>query len=219
MRSALTIDDFVGLKHYSYILQTPSFGTPSITLIFLTLEVFIPVSMGLMLAVLTAELSKGRVIYRSLLFLPAIFSDVMITYVWKWIYHPFAGILNQALAAADLDFLTMPWLGGRCGDRPFSGLCGLCLGLIWLLDGDLSGRSARHRSRNLRCGPGGWSQLLVKIVLDYHPHAPRGLHLCHHLAYLDSYGCIQRDFHPDRRRPLLCDRRDRGLYLLLDRQL
>ncbi|MEM7536810.1 MAG: sugar ABC transporter permease [Chloroflexota bacterium] len=104
--------EFVGLKHYIYILNDRLFWNALYhNLIFLTLAVFIPVSIGLMLAVLMAEITKGRVIYRSLLFLPAIFSDVVIAYVWKWIYHPFAGILNQALTAAGLDFLTMSWLG------------------------------------------------------------------------------------------------------------
>ena len=104
--------EFVGFKHYSYILQDPLFWNALYhNLIFLSLAVFIPVSVGLMLAVLMAELTKGRAIYRSLLFLPAIFSDVVIAYVWKWIYHPFAGILNQTLAAVGLDFLTMSWLG------------------------------------------------------------------------------------------------------------
>ncbi|MEM7131595.1 MAG: sugar ABC transporter permease [Chloroflexota bacterium] len=104
--------EFVGIKHYSYILQDSLFWNALYhNLIFLTLAVFIPVMVGLMLAVLMAEITKGRVIYRSLLFLPAIFSDVVIAYVWKWIYHPFAGILNQTLAAVGLDFLTMSWLG------------------------------------------------------------------------------------------------------------
>lgn len=103
---------FVGFKHYSYILRDELFWNALYhNIIFLSMAVIVPVGVGLFLAVLMAEIDKGRVVFRSLLFLPAIFSGVVIAYVWKWIYHPFAGILNQFLQAVGLDFLRMSWLG------------------------------------------------------------------------------------------------------------
>ena len=104
--------DFVGLKHYSYILRDQQFWNAlSHNVIFLSMAVVIPVGVGLFLAVLMAEIPKGRTVYRSLLFLPAIFSGVVIAYVWKWIYHPFSGILNQILFALGLGILKQSWLG------------------------------------------------------------------------------------------------------------
>jgi len=103
---------FVGLKHYLYILRDKLFWNAlSHNVLFLSMAVIVPVGVGLFLAVFMAEIGKGRTVYRSLLFLPAIFSGVVIAYVWKWIYHPFSGILNQLLGAVGLDFLTMSWLG------------------------------------------------------------------------------------------------------------
>ena len=58
-----------------------------------------------------AEIGKGRTFFVPRSSLPAIFSGVVIAYVWKWIYHPFAGILNQLLDLLGLEFLTQSWLG------------------------------------------------------------------------------------------------------------
>ena len=103
---------FVGLKHYLFILRDRLFWNAlSHNVVFLSLAVVIPVWIGLLLAVLISELSRGRVIFRLLLFVPAIFSGVVIAYVWKWIYHPFAGVLNQLLEFAGLGFLKQSWLG------------------------------------------------------------------------------------------------------------
>ena len=103
---------FVGLKHYIYVLHDRLFWNAlSHNVAFLSMAVIVPVWVGLLLAVLMADLPKGRSVFRSLLFLPAIFSGVVIAYVWKWIYHPFAGILNQLLRAMGLGFLAPSWLG------------------------------------------------------------------------------------------------------------
>ena len=65
--------------------------------------------------------------FRAALFLPAIFSGVVIAYVWKWIYHPFAGVLNPALEVVGLRrFHTV--LVGRSQDRSLFDVYRLHLG-------------------------------------------------------------------------------------------
>ncbi len=104
--------EFIGLKHYDYILNDNRFWNAlSHNFIFLGLAVVIPVTMGLFLAVFIYEIRRGRVFFRAALFLPAIFSGVVIAYVWKWIYHSFAGVLNAALEAFGLGAFTQLWLG------------------------------------------------------------------------------------------------------------
>ncbi len=104
--------EFIGFKHYDFILNDDRFwGALSHNFIFLGLAVVIPVAMGLFLAVFIYEIRLGRVFFRAALFLPAIFSGVVIAYVWKWIYHPFAGVLNPALETFGLGAFTQSWLG------------------------------------------------------------------------------------------------------------
>lgn len=104
--------EFIGIKHYNFILNDERFwGALSHNFIFLGLAVVIPVSLGLFLAVFIYEIRRGRVFFRAALFLPAIFSGVVIAYVWKWIYHPFAGVLNPALELVGLGAFTQSWLG------------------------------------------------------------------------------------------------------------
>ncbi len=104
--------EFIGFKHYDFILNDDRFwGALSHNFIFLGLAVVIPVAMGLFLAVFIYEIRTGRVFFRAALFLPAIFSGVVIAYVWKWIYHPFAGVLNPALETFGLGAFTQSWLG------------------------------------------------------------------------------------------------------------
>ena len=104
--------EFAGLHHYNFILNDDRFWNAlGHNFIFLGLAVVIPVWIGLLLAVFIYEIRRGRVFFRAALFLPAIFSGVVIAYVWKWIYHPFAGVLNPALEMVGLGAFTQSWLG------------------------------------------------------------------------------------------------------------
>lgn len=104
--------EFAGLSHYTFILNDDRFWNAlGHNFIFLGLAVVIPVWIGLLLAVFIYEIRRGRVFFRAALFLPAIFSGVVIAYVWKWIYHPFAGVLNPALELVGLGAFTQSWLG------------------------------------------------------------------------------------------------------------
>ena len=74
--------EYIGFKHYDFILNDDKFWNAlSHNFIFLILAVIIPVWMGLFLAVFIYEIRKGRVFFRAALFLPAIFSGVVIAYV------------------------------------------------------------------------------------------------------------------------------------------
>lgn len=104
--------EFAGLSHYNFILNDDRFWNAlGHNFIFLGLAVVIPVWIGLLLAAFIYEIRRGRVFFRAALFLPAIFSGVVIAYVWKWIYHPFAGVLNPALELVGLGAFTQSWLG------------------------------------------------------------------------------------------------------------
>lgn len=111
-RFFLPTTEFAGLSNFEYVLKDHLYWKSlSNNLAFLGMAVVIPVSIGLILAVLIRDLPKGRTTFRALLFLPCIFSGVVISFTWKWIYHPFVGLLNGVLKAIGLSALQQSWLG------------------------------------------------------------------------------------------------------------
>jgi ABC-type sugar transport system permease subunit len=68
---------------------------------------FLSLSLGfippIVLAILLQEVSRGKVIYRVIYYLPAVISGVIVIYLWKLLYSPSdAGGLNQILMAIGL---------------------------------------------------------------------------------------------------------------------
>ncbi len=103
---------FIGLKYYIYILTDPLFRNALFhNIIFLILAIAIPVWIGFFLAVLLSEIPFFRTLFRAILFLPCIFGGVVVAYIWNWVYHPFAGLLNGILQSIGLNFLTSAWIG------------------------------------------------------------------------------------------------------------
>ncbi len=73
---------------------------------------FLPVSAGLLLAVLiTQKKVIGQTLFRVVYFIPYVLSLVIVGIVWGWIYHPTFGILNMMLRWVGLGSLARGWLG------------------------------------------------------------------------------------------------------------
>jgi raffinose/stachyose/melibiose transport system permease protein len=54
---------------------------------------------------------RGALVYRTLLFLPQVLPMVLIGVIWRWMYHPIFGPINESLRAVGLGALARPWLG------------------------------------------------------------------------------------------------------------
>lgn len=90
---------WVGLKNYRDLAGDPKFG-PALrnTLVYVAASVPPTVVIGFLLAAAAhASWFRGRVLVRTLFFLPTILSIVAIGYVWRWLLEPEAGLLNWAL--------------------------------------------------------------------------------------------------------------------------
>lgn len=76
--------------------------------------VIVPVFIGLLLAVMLSRSSMyGRVFFRTIFFLPQVFSSVTVAIIWGWIYNPRFGALNSTLEILGLGALQQQWLGDR----------------------------------------------------------------------------------------------------------
>jgi raffinose/stachyose/melibiose transport system permease protein len=105
--------EFVGLGNYETLLQDPVFWKAFLNnVVWMLAAVIIPVFFGLLLAILLARSSlHGRVIFRTIYFLPQVISSVVVAIIWNWIYNPSYGALNEMLGFIGLESLQKGWLG------------------------------------------------------------------------------------------------------------
>lgn len=104
---------FVGLDNYERLLGDRLFWRAfQHNVGFLLAGMTVPVATGLVLAVALARTAMyGRVVFRTIFFLPQVLSSVTVAIIWGWIYNPSFGALNVALERTGLGFLQQRWLG------------------------------------------------------------------------------------------------------------
>jgi ABC-type sugar transport system permease subunit len=124
---AQPVKRFVGLENYRTLLTDPLLWQAlSHNLIWVVVGTITPIVIALLLGVLLWGRVHGRVIYRTVYFIPVVLSDVVIAIIWNWIYHPLFGAANQVLRAVGLGAFARGWLGD-----PFWALPALLVAAIW----------------------------------------------------------------------------------------
>ncbi|GAA1517465.1 sugar ABC transporter permease [Kribbella lupini] len=103
---------FIGLDNYSRMLGDPvARRALVVTLVLTAVTTVILTFLGLLTGVLVNVVWKHvGVLVRTILFIPGIVSFVVSGVLWKLIYDPNIGTLNQLLGAIGLDSLQHPWL-------------------------------------------------------------------------------------------------------------
>ena len=104
---------FIGLDNYIKLYSDDIFRTALVNnLWFIVFYTVFPIVIGLFLtALMTRRRLPGMTLFRTGLFMPYVMAMVVVGVVWRWIYNPATGPLNQALRAVGLDALARPWLG------------------------------------------------------------------------------------------------------------
>jgi ABC-type sugar transport system permease subunit len=80
-------------------------------LIFAAVALTLMQGLGLLLALGVDQKIRGQSIYRVLYYLPPVLSGIVVAIVWKWLYQPYGGPINEVLKAVGLAQLQHPWLG------------------------------------------------------------------------------------------------------------
>ena len=89
----LTTPKFNGLRNFVQMFQDPVFYMAlGNNLKWLLYFCTIPVTFGMVNAILVGKAKKGQRFYKTVLFMPYICSTVVTAMVWKWIYDPYFGI-------------------------------------------------------------------------------------------------------------------------------
>ena len=102
---------FVGLRNYLQLLETPLFWHALGNTLYFVI-VGVPLSIGASLGVallLNSPLVRARSFFRTALFIPVVTTLVAVAVVWRYLYHPRAGLLNYALGAIGVG--PIDWLG------------------------------------------------------------------------------------------------------------
>lgn len=101
--------EFVGLENYTQALADLKFQRALLnTVLYTVAVVFFQVVLALLLAMLINHAFPGVGLFRSAYFLPVITSLVVVSTVWKIMYHTDNGLINSMLRTAGLS--AQPWL-------------------------------------------------------------------------------------------------------------
>jgi multiple sugar transport system permease protein len=102
---------FVGLQNYADLLRNPVFWQAvrtTMVYVLLGLPLTLAASLGGAL-LLDSRLARFRGVLRTVFFAPVVTTLVAVAVVWKYLYHPRYGLINQSLGALGLP--TIDWLG------------------------------------------------------------------------------------------------------------
>ncbi|HEX6351143.1 MAG TPA: sugar ABC transporter permease [Candidatus Dormibacteraeota bacterium] len=109
--NAITADNWVGTKNYSFLFTHYLFFKPALlhNLVWLGFLTFIATPFGMFLAVLLDREMRGARIYQSVLFLPVVLSLAVVGFIWELQYAPSEGFINSAFHLTGNRLID--WLG------------------------------------------------------------------------------------------------------------
>lgn len=103
---------FVALDNYlNLFLEDAVFLTAlKNNFVWILLTIVFTVSLSLMLAVILNRSFKGRVVYRAIFYVPYMLSWVVVGVIWRWMYNPNMGFINEFLEMIGLVNFKVSWL-------------------------------------------------------------------------------------------------------------
>lgn len=104
--------DWVGFKNYLRLPDDTLFRAGVLnTIIFAVVAVAFQMLIGFWLALLTTQVTKGRLFYRTVFILPILVPGIIIGAIWKLMYSYDFGVINQIFVFIGLS--PQDWLGDR----------------------------------------------------------------------------------------------------------
>lgn len=102
---------FVGLKNYINLFTSDDIFKISIlnNLTWIVLTLVITMTAALMFALMLNQSFRGRTFFRGLFYFPCVVSPIAVALIWRWIYNPNIGFINQFFKAFDIPF-TQSWI-------------------------------------------------------------------------------------------------------------
>jgi raffinose/stachyose/melibiose transport system permease protein len=122
----LTEGRWVGFSNYGDVFSDSELRSAFLhALVLVIFYSLIPVAIGLLLAGVVARMRvRGLALFRTVIFLPQVVALVVVATMWKLIYDPDGGPINEGLRAIGLGSLARSWLGDFDLALPAVGLVG-----------------------------------------------------------------------------------------------
>ena len=100
---------FNGIENYVSVFTSALFGKSMLnTLIFSVVVIFFRVGLGLAMAIaIYSNLIKHKSFFRAIYYMPVVTPMVAVAFVWKFLYNPQIGAINQILGL-DINWLMNP---------------------------------------------------------------------------------------------------------------
>lgn len=104
---------FVGLANYVRMFTADPVFWKALanSIIWVVLSLLIPMVLGLLLALALNRKMAGRNLMRSVFYIPSVFASITVAAMWRWIYNPTLGLVNQTLRELGLGEWALTWLG------------------------------------------------------------------------------------------------------------
>lgn len=96
---------FVGLENYRYLFVEDNVFWQALrnNVIWTILAMIASLCLGLLLAIMLNRKFKGRTFFRAVFYFPFILSNIVVAFLWQWIYHPSLGVFNEILSMVGMD--------------------------------------------------------------------------------------------------------------------
>ncbi len=111
------VAQFVGFENYVTLMTDDAILQPRLlnalknSLIFFAVNMLIQNPIALLLAAALSTKTRGAMLYRVLIFSPAILSLAIAAFVWRLLLSPLWGVVYDLLKAIGLGAFAQPWLG------------------------------------------------------------------------------------------------------------
>jgi ABC-type sugar transport system permease subunit len=118
--------EFAGLSNFINLFRDPIFlKAISNNLIWVVLSLFGTMTFSLGLAVMLNKKFFGRTFFRGFFYFPAVIAGIAVALIWRWIYNPNYGFINQALALIGVNY-QQSWISS-----PTASLYAIFIAALW----------------------------------------------------------------------------------------
>lgn len=117
------LDEFVGFDNYIKLFTQSPFNERLLGAFLNNIEFFLIMTIvqngiALILALILTRKFKGAGFFRTIYFIPATLSVIVVGFLFKLLLNPIWGLFDKILEFLQLDFLIRPWLGDKITALP-----------------------------------------------------------------------------------------------------